>query len=120
MNNYINDTNMIKLGITCDNCGKTTQGATYVNGMYFCAKCYQETYGKSQTAEFCDMLHKEIYELIYKKVEDETKVLKKALELAVNCLQREIDGDYIKATEVLAIYEIGKDYFIEQAKESLK
>lgn len=53
-------------------------------------------------------------------LEQENKVLKKALELAVNCLQREIDGDYLMATEVQAIYEIGKDYFIDQAKESLK
>ena len=47
---------------------------------------------------------------------EENKILKKALELAVNYLQRELDGDYIKATEVQAIYEIGKNYFIEQAK----
>lgn len=50
---------------------------------------------------------------------EENKILKKVLELAVNYLQREIDGDYIKATEVQAIYEIGKNYFIQQAKEIL-
>lgn len=110
---------MSNKGFICDVCCRTAQGITFVNGLKFCAKCYQETYGKSQTAESCNMLHKEIYELIYKKVEDENKVLKKALELAVNCLQREIDGDYLMATEVQAIYEIGKDYFIEQAKEKL-
>lgn len=116
MNNYINDTNMIKLGITCDNCGKTTQGATYVNGMYFCAKCYQETYGKSQTAEFCDMLHREIYELIYKKVEDETKVLKEALELACEKIKYYAFGDPDIPNNAIMIQED----LIKQAKESLK
>lgn len=47
-------------------------------------------------------------------------VLEKALELCVNVLQREIDGDYIKATETQAIYEIGKDYFINQAEKELE
>ena len=53
-------------------------------------------------------------------LEEENRVLKRALELCVNVLQREIDGDYIKATEVQAIYEIGKGYFIEQAKKENK
>ena len=48
---------------------------------------------------------------------EDIEILKRALELCVNVLQREIDGDYIKATEVQAIYEIGKDYFIEPAKK---
>ena len=36
---------MENFGFTCDVCGKTVCGITYVNGMKFCAKCYQETFG---------------------------------------------------------------------------
>lgn len=56
-------------------------------------------------------------EISIDSLEQENKVLKKALELAVNCLQREIDGAYLTTVEIQAIYEIGKDYFIDQAKE---
>lgn len=39
---------MSNIGFTCDVCGRTVQGITYVNGMKFCAKCYQETFGKPE------------------------------------------------------------------------
>ena len=35
------------IGFTCDSCGRETNGITYVNGMKFCAKCYQETFGNN-------------------------------------------------------------------------
>lgn len=31
----------------CDSCGKRVRGITTVNGMDFCAKCYQETFGET-------------------------------------------------------------------------
>lgn len=31
----------------CDNCGRETNGITSINGMKFCAKCYQETFGNN-------------------------------------------------------------------------
>jgi len=38
-------------GFTCDACGRETQGCSYVNGMKFCAKCYQETFGGSNARQ---------------------------------------------------------------------
>ena len=32
----------------CDVCGREVGGVTHVNGMNFCAKCYQETFGLFQ------------------------------------------------------------------------
>lgn len=32
----------------CDSCGKRVRGITIVNGMDFCAKCYQETFGETE------------------------------------------------------------------------
>lgn len=33
--------------LTCDYCGREIFGCTFVNGMKFCAKCYQETFGET-------------------------------------------------------------------------
>ena len=49
MDNYFNATGTI--GFTCDNCGRELQGCTWVNGMRFCAKCYQETFGNNNMSE---------------------------------------------------------------------
>ena len=50
----------------------------------------------------------------------ENNILKRALDLAVNALQREIDGDGVGISEIVLIYEVGKYYYINKAKESLK
>ena len=44
----------------------------------------------------------------------------KALELATIYCQREIDGDGIGMQDIQAIYEIGTEFFIIKAKESMK
>lgn len=36
---------MSYFNIVCDSFGRGVQGITWVNGMKFCAKCYQETFG---------------------------------------------------------------------------
>lgn len=49
MSNYFNGSGTI--GFTCDNCGRELLGCTWVNGMKFCAKCYQETFGNTNHFE---------------------------------------------------------------------
>lgn len=44
MSNYFNGNGTI--GFTCDVCGRELNSCSVVNGMKFCAKCYQETFGK--------------------------------------------------------------------------
>ena len=55
-----------------------------------------------------------------KELEQENTILKKALELATNYCQREIEGDGIGMQDIQAIYEIGTEFFINKAKESMK
>ena len=38
---------MSSMNFTCDSCGREVFGCTFVNGMKFCAKCYQETFGET-------------------------------------------------------------------------
>ena len=35
------------ISFTCDSCGREVLGCNIVNGMKFCAKCYQETFGET-------------------------------------------------------------------------
>lgn len=84
MNNYIDNGNCIGLGMTCDVCGRTVRGITYVNGMKFCAKCYQETFGGSKDWQILDK-DKTIEEL-----KQENKTLRRALELASSAVSQYI------------------------------
>lgn len=46
------------IGFTCDVCGRKVNGCSIVNGMKFCAKCYQETFGKdNQQNEIKQLKH---------------------------------------------------------------
>ena len=38
---------MSSMNFNCDVCGREVFGCTFVNGMKFCAKCYQETFGET-------------------------------------------------------------------------
>ena len=35
------------MNFTCDVCGREVFSCTFINGMKFCAKCYQETFGET-------------------------------------------------------------------------
>ena len=42
---------MSSMNFTCDVCGREVFSCTFVNGMKFCAKCYQETFGNKNMTE---------------------------------------------------------------------
>lgn len=67
MYNYFNGKGTI--GFTCDSCGRELNGCSIVNGMKFCAKCYQETFGK-------DNQQNEIQQLKQQLAEKEEELLK--------------------------------------------
>ena len=50
------------IGFTCDSCGRETNGITYVNGMKFCAKCYQETFGNNNQQNEIQQLKQQLEE----------------------------------------------------------
>lgn len=60
---------MSNIGMTCDVCGRTVQGCTFVNGMKFCAKCYQETFGeKVNQCNYCSF--KSVNDMLAEKMEN--------------------------------------------------
>ena len=42
---------MSYFNMVCDGCGREVQGYNIVNGMKFCAKCYQEIFGNKNMTE---------------------------------------------------------------------
>lgn len=46
---------MSSFNIVCDNCGRLVQGVTWMNGMKFCAKCYQKTFGAEQQQRIAEL-----------------------------------------------------------------
>lgn len=53
---------MSNMNFNCDVCGREVQGCTFVNGMKFCAKCYQETFGETDKDKQIAELQKQLKE----------------------------------------------------------
>ena len=60
MDNYFNGRGTF--GFTCDVCGREVNGCSIVNGMKFCAKCYQETFGKDNQQNEIQQLKQQLEE----------------------------------------------------------
>ena len=73
------------ISFTCDSCGREVFGCNIVNGMKFCAKCYQETFGNQQNKESSELLVNSLAEKDRQITE-----LKKQLE------EKEKDNQFLK------------------------
>ena len=62
---------MSYFNMVCDCCGREVYGCNIVNGMKFCAKCYQETFGNQK--KYVDMLHKETGEVLVNLLAEKDK-----------------------------------------------
>lgn len=64
------------ISFNCDSCGREVYGCNIVNGMKFCAKCYQEIFGETnkdkQIAELQKQLEEKKKELREIRVENYT------------------------------------------------
>lgn len=51
-----------RFGFTCDVCGRKVNGCHYINGMSFCEKCYQETFGKDNQQNEIQQIKQQLVE----------------------------------------------------------
>lgn len=51
-----------RFGFTCDVCGRKVNRCHYINGMSFCEKCYQETFGKDNQQNEIQQLKQQLKE----------------------------------------------------------
>lgn len=79
------------ISFTCDSCGREVFGCNIVNGMKFCAKCYQETFGNQQ--KYIDMLNKESSELLVNSLAEKDR---KITELQKQLEEKEKDNQFFK------------------------
>lgn len=69
------------IGFTCDSCGREVNGCSIVNGMKFCAKCYQETFGKDNQQNEIQQLKQQLEEKdkLLKYYQEEEKLIAEIL-----------------------------------------
>ena len=53
---------MSYFNMVCDSCGREVHGCNIINGMKFCAKCYQETFGETDKDKQIAELQKQLEE----------------------------------------------------------
>ena len=133
---------MSNINLTCDVCGREVRGYTWNNGMRFCAKCYQETFGNTLTTQQLldfiknsgwdiggrsnvERVDKEAHNM---ELQQKAKVLEKALELACEIAvgNEEMNCSGISCSDSCKYNGVCKDikrvteYFKTKAKEDLE
>lgn len=130
MSNYFDD-----MGFTCDVCGIKTNGCHYINGMKFCAKCYQEAFGKDNQQNEIQQIKQQLEEkdeqikkrvMVYEKqfIEqtDEIYSLKQQLAEKQNTIN-EINKEFVQAVHAVYDWRVlcaEKDKEIEDLKTKQK
>ena len=60
---------MSYFNMVCDSCGREVQGITWVNGMKFCAKCYQEIFGNKNMTENLKNMYEAYLKILNKQAQ---------------------------------------------------
>ena len=121
-----------RLGFTCDVCGRKVNGCRYINGMSFCEKCYQETFGKDNQQNEIQQLKQQLEEkdeqikkrvMVYEKqfIEqtDEIYSLKQQLAEKQNTID-EINKEFVQAVHDWKALCAEKDKEIEKLNKTLE
>lgn len=116
MYNYFNGKGTI--GFTCDSCGRELNGCSIVNGMKFCAKCYQETFGK-------DNQQNEIQQLKQQLEEKDKEIEEKMMLFEKRCQEYyksdEFKRDFaIQELEKVQNYVDGRTFLANYLKNRIK
>ena len=91
---------MSYFNMVCDGCGREVQGYNIVNGMKFCAKCYQEIFGNKNMTENL----KNMYEA-YLKILNEKDQRIAELEEQLKNAKRETAKKVIDRIEELSVLD---------------
>lgn len=99
-----------RFGFTCDVCGRKINGCHYINGMSFCEKCYQETFGKDNQQNEIQQLKQQLAEK-----EKDRDTWKRACELA--CENMKLPVDILIGNKEFNECHSIVEYFYQQAKK---
>ena len=117
---------MSSMNFTCDVCGREVFSCTFINGMKFCAKCYQETFGETdKDRKIADLeaklaeKEKEISEVLAKQSITCLNTIKKAYQDKISFAVEQLEKVKNKIeSKVESIYKILDDLNIKIAGES--
>lgn len=114
-----------RFGFTCDVCGRKVNGCHYINGMSFCEKCYQETFGKDNQQNEIQQLKQQLAEKdkeINSLIVDYEKRISQEQELMSNLEKRiaEKDKEIERLKQELEETNAGYDFTYEQSTETIK
>ena len=111
-----------RFGFACDVCGRNVNGCSIVNGMKFCAKCYQETFGKDNQQNEIHQLKQQLTEKdkeIHSLIVDYEKRISQEQELMSN-LEKELTELKEKDNYHLRYELAGADETITNLKKQLE
>lgn len=100
------------IGFTCDSCGRETYGITYVNGMKFCAKCYQETFGKDNQQTEITQLKQQLTEKQNTIDEINKEFVQAVHDWKTLCAEKDKEIERLKN-----LFELNNEVVINQGKE---
>lgn len=108
---------MSNMNFNCDVCGREVYGCTFVNGMKFCAKCYQETFGETEKDRKIADLQSQLEEAELEAVRWQEHF--EQAKLDYNCLKEELaeKGRQLKLAEELLIKQ-EKEYDEQLEKQA--
>lgn len=98
------------ISFTCDSCGRQVFSCNIVNGMKFCAKCYQETFGNEQ--KYVNMLNKESRELLVNSLAEKDKQITE-LKSQLND-KKLLEDNYARLSERYDMLDSRHDVLVEE------
>ena len=111
-----------RFGFTCDVCGRKVNGCHYINGMKFCAKCYQETFGKDNQQNEIQQLKQQLTEKQNTIDEINKEFVQAVHDWKTLCAEKDKEIAHLKEMDNYHLrYELaGADETIEKIKKQLE
>lgn len=107
-----------RFGFTCDVCGRKVNGCSIVNGMKFCAKCYQETFGKDNQQNEIQQLKQQLAEKQNTIDEINKDFVQAVHDWKALCAEKDLEIESLK--QQLEETNAGYDFTYEQSTETIK
>ncbi len=107
-----------RFGFTCDVCGRKVNGCRYINGMSFCEKCYQETFGKDNQQNEIQQIKQQLAEKQNTINEINKEFVQAVHDWKALCAEKDKEIETLK--QELEEINAGYDFTYEQSSGAIK
>ena len=106
---------MSYFNMVCDSCGREVYGCNIVNGMKFCAKCYQETFGETDKDKQIAELQKQLKEKEkYTYTGKEVGEIERKYDEKIDTLEQQLKSQPAEIVEKIKEFVEGNAYYYEE------